>query len=80
MRDNWIRAKARSKEEGRMQNAETVNNEQSESRFFILPSSFPKSHCHVFRPHFETFVLILPNGGGIKIQQLGREFTTGARE
>ena len=36
------------------------------------------SEQHVFRPHFQTFILIFPDDGGIKFQQLGRELAADA--
>ena len=39
-----------------------------------------KSHRHILRPDFQTFVLIFPNDGRINLQQLGREFAARARE
>ena len=35
---------------------------------------------HILRPHFEAFVLILPDDGGINVQQLRRELAARARE
>src|ERR1022692_2226110 len=40
-------------------------------------SKIVNSHRHIFRPHLQTFILILPNHGGVAVKQFWREFAAG---
>ena len=43
-------------------------------------TGFLPSKLNVFWPDFQAFILVFPDGGGVGIQQLRREFAAGARE
>ena len=43
-------------------------------------TGFLVSKLDIFRPDFQAFILVFPDGGGIGIQKLWRDFATSARE